>query len=445
MKSFKPIAFLIPFVTSTAFANVVGPVAQNFNPTTSGLDFVTVQSSETLKPGIVNLGLFLNYAVNSLPYFEDERRHRLEFKDSLLGLDLNAGLGLARNWDIGISLPHILTQSSEDGSGSRGEFDQTGGTEIRLNTKLRVYGDDTGGVAFIASTNINRIDNDPYVGDGGGPTFNIEAAADTTIDKVAVGGNVGYRMRSPGSKLEGSIAEPLKNQIIGSVAASYHRSDLNTKFIGEIFGSLPAEDNDDNANRSLSSAELLLGAKHDLNTNLALHAGAGTELAQGLASPDWRVYAGLNYTFGPIFNSIVPSSPGTPAEPDEELLIQLETEQTPAGPVDRFRAFAIMFKFDSDEMVGNYRRVLDELAKHLQSGFEQLIIEGHTDSIGSDQYNLQLSLRRSIAIKRYLNQNYGFSLKKISAVGWGERRPIADNGNYQGRQLNRRVDFKVRR
>ncbi len=52
-------------------ANVVGTDVQNFNPTTSGLDFVTVQSSETLEPGFINFGLFLNYTKNTLSVSKD--------------------------------------------------------------------------------------------------------------------------------------------------------------------------------------------------------------------------------------------------------------------------------------------------------------------------------------------------------------------------------------
>lgn len=443
---------LASLVSNVAHANVVGPTAQNFNPTTSGLDFVTVQSSETLKPGIFNLGLFLNYAVNSLPYFQTNQQ-KTDFNDSLLGLDLNAGVGLMPGWDIGISLPHILSQSVEDQTGARGEFAATGGTEIRVNTKVRLLGDDSGGVALIASANFSRIEDNPYEGSGAGPTFNFEAAADTTVGKMALGANVGYRLRSPGTKLAGSIANPVGDQIIASAAASYHFPDLNTKIIGEIYTSFAAQQtDDDNDNRTASSAEFLIGAKHDVNTNLALHAGFGTELAQGLASPDYRVYTGLNYTFGPVFKQVIAESKPktrtqttTVEEADEELIQQLSTEQTADGPVERFRTQAILFEFDSDRMVGNYARVLAELAKYLKGGFRELIVEGHTDSIGAEAYNDRLSLRRASAIKRYLIQKYGFAPNSVTALGYGERRPIADNGNYQGRQLNRRVEFKLRR
>ena len=77
--------------------------------------------------------------------------------------------------------------------------------------------------------------------------------------------------------------------------------------------------------------------------------------------------------------------------------------------------------------------------------FTRLIIEGHTDSIGSDPYNMDLSLRRANTIKRWLVSHYHLPAGKIITIGRGKHRPIADNGNYQGRQLNRRVEFTIYR
>jgi hypothetical protein len=75
------------FSLKSAKANVVGADTQNFNPITSGLDFVTVQSSATLSPWVFNFGYFLNYAVNSLPEYE-EGGSRTNFSDSLLSANL---------------------------------------------------------------------------------------------------------------------------------------------------------------------------------------------------------------------------------------------------------------------------------------------------------------------------------------------------------------------
>lgn len=426
-----------------ASANVVGSDMQNFNPTTSGLDFVTVHSSETLKPGIMNFGLFLNYAVNTLPYFENSPQGRLNFNDTILGLDFNMGLGLIENWDIGVSFPAVLSQSVRDQTGARGEFAQTGSTEVRFNTKYRLMGDDRGGVAVIGSVNINRTENNPWVGTNAGPTYNFELAADTTVGKIAYGGNIGYRLRNPGSPIPNSSVTPLKNQYIASVAASYHYSPWNTKFIGEIFGSLPAQSSTLDGERSLSSLELLGGIKHDITTNLAFHAGAGAGLIHGVASPDWRVYTGINYAVGPLWST----SKKRPSETEhmEQIVPRGPVVRSPPPAVQRFRTQSILFKFDSDEMIGNYHEVLAELAEFLQGGFRELIVEGHTDSIGSIPYNQKLSERRAEAIKRYLTSRFGLDGRKIRTIGYGELRPIADNGNYQGRQQNRRVEFEILR
>ncbi|RYZ73126.1 MAG: hypothetical protein EOP05_10340 [Proteobacteria bacterium] len=126
--------FVLSLATlSVASANVVGAGTQNFNPTTSGLDFVTVQSSKTLKPGVFNLGFFGNYAVNSLPYFEGGNQSRSEFNDTLTSTDLSIGLGLTSRWDVGLSIPSVVDQSVET-NGTYGDFGRRGRTETRLNT-----------------------------------------------------------------------------------------------------------------------------------------------------------------------------------------------------------------------------------------------------------------------------------------------------------------------
>ena len=407
-------------------ANVVGNGLQNFNTIPSGLDFVTVHSSETLKPGIVNLGLFLNQAYNSLPYFEGQAQSRSQFNDRILGMDLNIGLGLSENWDVGISAPFMLHQSVDADAPYHGEFGRTGNTEVRFATKYRFWGDDSGGLAGIFSTNINRTLNNPYMGIDSGPTMNFELAWDTTIQKWAVGANLGYRKTNPGTKVPGSVIEPLADQVIGGVAASYLLPRVDTKLIFEVFGSLPAQSRSSNPDRNASSLELLGGVKHDWNTNLALHAGAGTELMHGVSSPDWRLYVGVNYTFGPIFK---PRSP---------------TERVVRGPEERLIVRNILFEFDSDKIKSESESIIDEIYDGLKdAGFIKIRILGHTDSIGSEEYNANLSLRRAQAIRRYLIQSRGVDGAKIEAEGRGESEPVADNGNFQGREQNRRVEFIV--
>lgn len=425
--------FSIYFASTRAAANVVGTDAQNFNPTTSGLDFVTVHSSETLMPGVVNVGLYLNGAWNALPRFENQPN----YQDRLLGMDLNLGVGLADRWDAGVSVPSVLDQSVSNQSGFSGRYAANGLTEVRLNTKYRLTGESDGGAALVASTNFNLIRNNPYVGDGAGPTFNLEAVYDRTFGKVAAAVNAGYRFRKSGTAIAGIPIQPFKNQWIASVAANYLIDGWDTKVIGEVFGSVPSSSDGGDRDRQSSSLEALLGLKHDFTTNLAGHFGIGREIITGLASPDFRVYTGINFQFGPVF--------GEEAETIETLAGSSSIRDS-KGVRETFTLRKIPFAFNSAELGPTARPILDELAAYLKKyGFATLTIEGHTDSIGSDAYNEKLSNNRANAIRDDLIKTYSFDASKIVSVGYGEMRPVADNGNYQGRERNRRVEFKITR
>ncbi len=416
--------FVALIFVGSANANVVSTGNQNFNPTPDGLDFLTVHSSETLKPGIINLGLFLNNAINSLPYFESSNQDRTTFNDSLLGLDLNIGVGITENFEMGLSHPFVLAQSVSSNQ-THSEFDAKGGTEVRVLGKYRFSGNDRGGWAGIFSTNFNRIINNPYIGRDGGLIHNLELAWDTTINQTAWGINVGYRKTNPGSPLVGMPVEPMGDQVIASTAVSHHLPKYDLKLISEIFGSWPAQKKNSNPDRVSSSLELIAGVKYDLSTKIALHAGGGTELQHGVASPDWRVYGGLNYVFGPVFSktSSFFSSTDKPR---------------------RFRLENLNFEFDSDILSEASEKSLSEVAEKIRElgFFKELIIEGHTDSLGSESYNKILSQKRAHVMRNYLIKK-GFAGDNIKAVGYGELQPIADNGNFQGREQNRRVEFEV--
>jgi outer membrane protein OmpA-like peptidoglycan-associated protein len=443
MKKYTVLVILVVFASS-AFANVVGTDTQNFNTTTSGLDFVTVQSSETLKPGIINFGLFLNYAVNTLPYFEANPQNRSSFNDSLLASDLNFGVGLLKNWDAGISFPAVLSQSVANTSTAGGQFNNYGNTEIRPNTKVHLLGDDTKGVAVIGSVNFNEIQNNPYAGIGSGPTYNLEVAVDDTFGPFAVALNLGHRWRNPGSQIPGIPIQPIQNQIIYSAAANYLLHSTDTKIIFEIFGGQPTNTTNTDQTRVQDSLEALLGLKHDITRNLAFHIGAGSEVSHAIASPDWRVYTGLNWAIGPFWGKEKNLEPVV----EQKLLMATNVVPLPTHPIEEvFVAHNILFEFNSDVLTGDYDKTLTELVAfiHKEPQFDNLTIEGHTDSVGSESYNMNLSQRRANAIKKYLAEHFQLAAEKIEAIGYGPTRPIANNGNYQGRQLNRRVEFKIRR
>jgi len=85
-------------------------------------------------------------------------------------------------------------------------------------------------------------------------------------------------------------------------------------------------------------------------------------------------------------------------------------------------------------------RIVPMLNTHVDTGLKIL---GHTDSIGSELYNLRLSIERAEAVMDYLRAR-GVALGRLSADGRGEAEPIADNATESGRAINRRVEIVVR-
>ena len=104
---------------------------------------------------------------------------------------------------------------------------------------------------------------------------------------------------------------------------------------------------------------------------------------------------------------------------------------------------AVDFEFNLSQLTVPAQQTLDEVASALQTQPELHVeIQGHTDSIGSVNYNLNLSQRRAEAVKAYLISK-GVSASNLTAKGYGKSKPIASNDTAEGRAQNRRVEFEV--
>jgi len=102
----------------------------------------------------------------------------------------------------------------------------------------------------------------------------------------------------------------------------------------------------------------------------------------------------------------------------------------------------VNFTFDSAELTQKSFAILDSTAKVLTKHPDlKITIAGHTDSVGTADYNKQLSQRRAESVRNYLISR-GVRSANLTAVGFGEEQPIASNNEVEGRAKNRRVELQ---
>jgi OmpA-OmpF porin, OOP family len=104
----------------------------------------------------------------------------------------------------------------------------------------------------------------------------------------------------------------------------------------------------------------------------------------------------------------------------------------------------IQFEINQDEIQREAKENLAALSAFMKKFPDtSAVIEGHTDDVGSDDYNLQLSQRRAESVVDYLVNSNGIAASRLSAVGYGESRPLVSNATEEGKRQNRRVDAVI--
>ncbi len=116
-------------------------------------------------------------------------------------------------------------------------------------------------------------------------------------------------------------------------------------------------------------------------------------------------------------------------------------DRTGCATGDEIVLRGVGFAWNSTQLTPDSRRLLDDVAKRLNSHPDVYFeVAGHTDSTGSAESNRTLSTLRAEAVRDYLLTK-GVSADRLVAVGYGEKRPVADNNDESGRALNRRVSL----
>ncbi len=134
------------------------------------------------------------------------------------------------------------------------------------------------------------------------------------------------------------------------------------------------------------------------------------------------------------------TSPGEDNVVSEQVISSTNTQE----PFEKISfETETLFDFDKTALKNEGKQRLDLLASRLMDGVVQVVVAlGHTDSLGAQAYNQQLSERRARAVADYLSDK-GIPNEKIFTEGRGGSQPIASNSSEAGRALNRRVEIEV--
>ena len=141
---------------------------------------------------------------------------------------------------------------------------------------------------------------------------------------------------------------------------------------------------------------------------------------------------------------VTPPPPAAPAPAPAATPAPAPKAAAPA-PTSEKVSFAAdaFFDFDKAVLKPEGKAKLDDLSSKLGGiNLEVIIAVGHTDSVGTDEYNQKLSVRRSEAVKAYLVSK-GIEANRVYTEGKGEKQPVDDNKTAAGRAKNRRVEIEV--
>lgn len=191
----------------------------------------------------------------------------------------------------------------------------------------------------------------------------------------------------------------------------------------------------------------------------ALLLGCPKKITKKDTAPQPRVneLVGVTRPTAPPASAVADANQATDRKSDEQRTAQLLASRgedipikesptiefvDPAGE-DKVVLKTIFFEYDKSNIRPEYQPVLENIAKWLGSrAGTQLLVEGHCDERGTDEYNLALGERRALAVRRYLIA-LGVSTDRVHTISYGEEKPAVPGSDEAAWSQNRRAEFKV--
>ena len=264
----------------------------------------------------------------------------------------------------------------------------------------------------------------------------------TTSGNGVFNGEAGFR----GANLDLLAQLPLSERLslLGRVGANYAKA--STHFSGNRLNAVTGP----NPSERKLNAKAGLGLEYKLSEALALRGEVEryrVNDAVGNRGDVDLLSVSLVYKLGRPAHSAPVYVPPPAAEPAPPPVAQPAPPPPPKAPEPTSEkvsfAAETLFDFDKSAVKPAGKAALDALLLKLKGMDTEVVVTvGHTDSVGSNEYNQKLSLRRAEAVKAYLVGN-GVEATRVYTEGKGETQPLADNATAEGRAKNRRVTVEV--
>ncbi len=374
--------------------------------------------------------------------------------------------------------------------------------DLRLTTKYNLFNltDSPVAVSFVGAASIPLATQNALASDGGFGAEAIVVGEYVFYETIRAAANLGFRYR-PGSRQIQELI--LGNEVTWGLGVHSPFLMDRLDILGELAGAVSVQPRPERL-AGVAPGEVPIEARgalrYGINDDWSITGGFGGGLGRGVGAPAWRGFIGVSgkWWTGGWWN-VNYRRPGFEAEFDPcdprvqdqtgrrlrfdpadcpqladdtddgvdrtALLDEPLAERPPrraVGPPPGaeeaedeegyatlrhgaiFITESISFETGSAQLVPESQALLDDVAALLVRNSEILLlrIEGHTDSIGDAQMNLELSEDRAKSVRQHLI-DAGVEADRLQAVGFGESQPVADNSTAEGRAENRRVEFNV--
>lgn len=412
----------LALISSSAWAVNI----QTFRPNVGTQGTFRLMGSAPTQPMHVRTGIYGNFMHDPLKLRSTTGTTVRSIVRMGATVDAAAEFGLHKYVALGTSVPLSFTRHlANDGSTLRNAFSVG---DVLAYAKVAILHPDDFPVGMSITPYVEAPSGSlsKYTGEQG-IAYGATLAVDKQVGDFYIVGNVGYRGRKANDEVVSVTGFPatlnLDDELTYGLGASYQVIPQRLDVVGEFVGATAIQEFAQN--RNTSPLEFDLGVRsHFHEQKGSVVVGGGLGVIRGYSAPMVRAFAGLQYEFG--------GDRAPVAEEPEEFIVRKTIDLE-----------GVHFKTGGHDITHNAQMILSRNLQILHEEPDlQIMIEGHTDDRGNDDFNQRLSERRADSVKSYFVRQ-GIAANRLHAIGHGESQPIAPNDTEANMAKNRRVVITI--